>query len=294
MNDSQNTLQFGYFLTPDAQLGPELVPIAQQMESWGLDLIGIQDHPYQARFLDTLTLIATLAAQTQRIRFFPDVSNLPLRPPAVLAKSAATIDLLSGGRFELGLGAGGFWNAIAAMGGPRRTPGESVAALEEAIQIIRLMWSGQRSITFDGQYYSVKGLHPGPTPAHPIGIWVGAYGPRMMNLIGRLGDGWVPSLPYLDMSKARELQRRIDEGAAQAGRDPRTIRRILNIAGQITPDGSPRGELLQGSAAQWVEDLNRLVVEYGFDSFVLMGDDLNQIRRFAEEIVPQVRAQTAP
>jgi alkanesulfonate monooxygenase SsuD/methylene tetrahydromethanopterin reductase-like flavin-dependent oxidoreductase (luciferase family) len=83
----------------------------------GLDLIGIQDHPYQWRFLDTWSLIGDLLARTERIRFFPDVANLPLRGPAMMAKQAASLDVLAGGRFELGLGAGAFWEAIGAAGG---------------------------------------------------------------------------------------------------------------------------------------------------------------------------------
>src|SRR5919197_1556930 len=114
----------------------------------------------------------------------------------MLAKQAASLDVLSGGRFELGLGAGSLWEAIAAMGGPDRSPREALEALEEAIRIIRLFWSGELTITFEGRHYSVKGLDPGPPPAHPIGIWVGGYKPRMLNLIGRLADGWIPSLPY--------------------------------------------------------------------------------------------------
>jgi alkanesulfonate monooxygenase SsuD/methylene tetrahydromethanopterin reductase-like flavin-dependent oxidoreductase (luciferase family) len=86
-----------------------------------LDLIGIQDHPYQRRFLDTFALIGDLLARTERLRFFPDVANLPLRQPAMLAKAGASLDVMSGGRFELGLGAGAFWEAIAAMGGPARS-----------------------------------------------------------------------------------------------------------------------------------------------------------------------------
>jgi hypothetical protein len=77
--------------------------------------------------------------------------ELTLRPPAVMAKAAASIDVLSGGRFELGLGAGNFWDAIEAHGGPRRTPGEALAALEEAIEVIRKVWSGERNLRFEGQ-----------------------------------------------------------------------------------------------------------------------------------------------
>src|SRR5204862_3889951 len=120
--------------------------LVRAAEEGGLGFVGIQDHPYQGRFVDTFALIATLLAETNRVSLFTDVANLPLRPPAVMAKAAASLDVLSGGRFELGLGAGGFPDVIAGMGGPRRTPGESVEALEEAIDVIRLMWSCEPSV----------------------------------------------------------------------------------------------------------------------------------------------------
>src|SRR3954447_2355568 len=186
---------FGIFPTPNAEERDLVVEQVLAAERAGLDLVGIQDHPYQRRFLDTWSLIAFLAARTERIRFFPDVANLPLRPPAVMAKAAATIDLLSGGRFALGLGAGAFWEGVGAMGGPVRSGPESVDALEEAIEVIRLMWSEERSARYDGRHYRLDGLHPGPVPAHPIGIWLGAYGPRMVRLGGRLPDGSVPRHP---------------------------------------------------------------------------------------------------
>src|SRR3954470_21165007 len=94
---------FGIFPVPSADDRDDVVSQVLAADRAGLDLVGIQDHPYQRRFLDTWSLIPYLAARTERVRFFPDVANLPLRPPAVMAKAAATIDLLSGGRFELGL-----------------------------------------------------------------------------------------------------------------------------------------------------------------------------------------------
>ncbi|HEY3018600.1 MAG TPA: LLM class flavin-dependent oxidoreductase, partial [Solirubrobacteraceae bacterium] len=151
-------VEFGVFVVPDAAGRDATVEQVERADRAGLDLVGIQDHPYQRRFLETFSLLAFLAARTSRIRLFPDVANLPLRQPAVLAKAAATIDLLSGGRFELGLGAGAFWEAIGAMGGPVRSPGESVEALEEAIAVIRALWSGERSVSVEGRYYSLAGV----------------------------------------------------------------------------------------------------------------------------------------
>ena len=115
MGDYGRELEFGVFPEPVAD-PPERVERLVRAAEWaGLDLVGIQDHPYQRRFYDTWTLIAYLAARTQRVRFFPDVANLPLRPPAMLAKAAASLDVLTRGRVEIGLGAGAFWEAIEAM-----------------------------------------------------------------------------------------------------------------------------------------------------------------------------------
>jgi alkanesulfonate monooxygenase SsuD/methylene tetrahydromethanopterin reductase-like flavin-dependent oxidoreductase (luciferase family) len=146
-------LEFGISIVPvsaDADLARAL---ARRADELGLDLVGIQDHPYQVRFLDTWALLADLLARTERIRFFPDVANLPLRGPAMIAKQAASLDVLSGGRFELGLGAGAFWEGIGAMGGPVRSGREALESLEEAIRIIRAFWSGERAIAFEGRHY---------------------------------------------------------------------------------------------------------------------------------------------
>jgi alkanesulfonate monooxygenase SsuD/methylene tetrahydromethanopterin reductase-like flavin-dependent oxidoreductase (luciferase family) len=287
------SVEFGIFPVPNAEHAGELLEHVLAAERAGLDLVGIQDHPYQRRFLDTWSLIPFLAARTERIRFFPDVANLPLRPPAVMAKAAATIDLLSGGRFELGLGAGAFWEGIGAMDGPVRSGKESVDALEEAIEVIRLMWSGERSVSYDGRHYSLDGLHPGPEPAHPIGIWLGAYGPRMMRVVGRLADGWIPSLPRLPVEEVPPRQQAIDEAARAAGRDPATIRRIANVGGRIA-DGEVNG-WLDGPPEHWVEELTRLVSDYGFDGFVMsVGEDApEQIERLGAEVAPAVREASA-
>jgi alkanesulfonate monooxygenase SsuD/methylene tetrahydromethanopterin reductase-like flavin-dependent oxidoreductase (luciferase family) len=155
MPDYRRAIKFGYFLIPNA--GDPLVSIAQEVERLGVDYVAVQDHPYQRRFVDTWTLLSTIAGATSRVGLFPDVADLPLRPPAVLAKATASLDVLSGGRFDLGLGAGAFWDAIEAFGGPRRSPGEALAALAEAIQVIRMVWSGGRNLRFEGQHYHLGG-----------------------------------------------------------------------------------------------------------------------------------------
>jgi alkanesulfonate monooxygenase SsuD/methylene tetrahydromethanopterin reductase-like flavin-dependent oxidoreductase (luciferase family) len=256
-------------------------------ERAGLDLVGIQDHPYQRRFLETWSLLAFLAARTERVGLFPDVANLPLRNPAVLAKAAATIDLLSDGRFELGLGAGAFWEGIHAMGGPVRNGPESVEALEEAIAVVRAMWSSERSVRLDGRFYTLDGVHPGPAPAHDIGIWIGAYGPKMMRLTGRLADGWVPSLPRLPLAEIPRRVQLLEAAAEEAGRDPAAIRRVANI--------NPSEGFLDGPVEQWVEQLAGLHRDHGFDGFVLWSseDSTEQLERFAEEVAPAVRRELA-
>jgi alkanesulfonate monooxygenase SsuD/methylene tetrahydromethanopterin reductase-like flavin-dependent oxidoreductase (luciferase family) len=288
MPDYGRDLSFGFFLVPNA--ADPLLATAREVEARGLDLIGVQDHPYQRRFVDTWVLMSMIAATTSRVRVFPDVANLPLRPPAVMAKAAASIDVLSGGRFEHALGAGAFWEAIEAYGGAHRSPRQALAALEEAIAVTRLIWSGQRNLRFNGDHYRLAGAHSGPVPAHPIGIWLGVYGPQALRLTGRLADGWVPSLRG-EVAPLTDGAARLDEAAAEAGRDPAEIRRVLNVNGEIT-DGR-RGGLLQGPAEQWVDELTDLAVGHGFDTFVLWAEQPGQLARFAEEVAPAVRAGVA-
>jgi alkanesulfonate monooxygenase SsuD/methylene tetrahydromethanopterin reductase-like flavin-dependent oxidoreductase (luciferase family) len=290
MTSSEQELLFGSFLTPAADRPDRVVALAQLSERAGLDLVTFQDHPYQPAFLDTWTLLSYVAAATSRVRLSANVLNLPLRQPVVIARSAASLDLLSGGRVELGLGAGAFWDAIEASGGRRLTAGQGVDALEEAVRIIREIWAADQrgGVRVEGEHYRVVGAKRGPAPAHDIGIWIGAYKPRMLRLTGRVADGWLPSLSYLPNGPAdlTELNAHIDEGAALAGRDPGSIRRLLNIAGRFAPS---HGGLLDGPAEQWAEELAGMTLEHGISGFVLMTDDPDTIHRFGEEVAPAVR-----
>lgn len=284
--------EFGISITPNWLEQQHVLRLAEVAEESGLDLIGIQDHPYQWRFYDTWTLISFLAGRTSRARFFPDVANLPLRPPAVLAKSAASLDVLTGGRVELGLGAGGFWDATVAMGGPRRTPPEAVEAAEEAIDVIRLIWSGERGVRYEGRHYHLEGVNTGPKPAHDIGIWVGAKGPRMLDLIGRKADGWVPSSGWMPPEEIPRHLGRIHGAATAAGRDPSAIRGVYNMWGTI---GATNDRRFVGPASYWIDEIGRLE-EMGMDAFIFWpgGDDpVAQAEAFAADVVPEFRGTGA-
>lgn len=294
MTDYGHDLLFGSFITPGNADPERVVALAQLSERAGLDLATFQDHPYQPSFLDTWTLLSWVAARTETIRLAPNVVNLPLRPPAVLARSVASLDLLSGGRVELGLGAGGFWDAIEAMGGRRLTPGQGVDALREAIGVIRALWdTGDRSrVDLPGEYYPVAGAKRGPAPAHPVGIWLGAYKPRMLRLTGERADGWLPSLAYLSsMQDLDDANARIDDAAAGAGRAPSAVRRLLNVGGQLSPRRSP--DLLAGPPEQWVEQLAVLALEHGMSAFIVSGDDPTLLATVGQEIAPAVRELVA-
>lgn len=282
---ARGALTFGYFLVPNA--ADPLLETAREVERLGLDYVAVQDHPYQRRFVDTFALMSAILATTTTLRVFPDVANLPLRPPGVLAKTAATLDVLSGGRFELGIGAGGFWDAIEGYGGVRRTPGESLDQLAEGIEVIRQIWGGERGLRFEGDYYHLRGVHSGPLPVHDIGIWVGAIGPRALRLTGRLANGWVPSIRGDILARLSELNDRVDAGATAAGRDPTEVRRVYNVNGIIT-DGTSEG-FLRGPADQWGDQLAGLVAEHRADTLIFWGDGPDQLRRFAEEVVPATR-----
>jgi alkanesulfonate monooxygenase SsuD/methylene tetrahydromethanopterin reductase-like flavin-dependent oxidoreductase (luciferase family) len=277
------SVRLGIFVVPDATDPRGTVEQIETADRSGLDLVGVQDHPYQRRFFDAWTLLSYVAGHTERIRLVPDVANLPLRLPSMLAKSAASLDVLSGGRVELGIGAGSFWDAVEAMGGPRRTPGQSVDALEEAITILKAFWAGERSVSFEGRHYRVHGAKPGPAPAHPIGIWVGAYGPRMLRLTGRLGDGWLPSIGghYMSPEDAPAMHAAIDQAAERAGRDPAEIERAVNV---MVLDGEPGG---------WADQLARIATDLRFSTLLVSvpsEDPVGFVRRLGEDVARRLRS----
>jgi alkanesulfonate monooxygenase SsuD/methylene tetrahydromethanopterin reductase-like flavin-dependent oxidoreductase (luciferase family) len=299
MPDYRRDIKFGYFLVPDADDPDRVLETARLADQLGYDLLAVQDHPYQPAHLDALALLGVILAQTERIRVFQDVSNLPLRPPAVFAKAAATLDLLSGGRFEAGVGGGGFLQAAHAMGAEALTPKQSLEALEEAVARLRASWSDARSLRFHGQHYRLDGARLGPKPAHPISIWLGAAKPRALALTGRVADGWAaPLMNYQPPAAAAQAQVIIDRAAREAGRDPGEIRRIYNMSGAFIPEAhapaSDSDEAIVGPPEHWAEALTHFALDIGFDTFLLIAPpDPETLRTFIEHVAPQVRDRVA-
>jgi alkanesulfonate monooxygenase SsuD/methylene tetrahydromethanopterin reductase-like flavin-dependent oxidoreductase (luciferase family) len=286
--DYGHALEFGIFLTPEAQDAQEVLRVARLADTLGLDYVGIQDYPYQRAHLETVALLSAIANTTRRIRVQSQVMCLPLRLPALLSKEFATIDLLAGpGRTELGLGAGAFWQAIKGYGGPVRAPGEAVQALEEAITIIRGMWTEQAGVRFTGDYYTVQGIRPGPIPSSPIPIGIGSIGPRMLALTGRLADDWFSS-GRTTIEMLPDSNGRIDAGARAADRDPSAIRRTYGL--NMLPG------LEQLDAQQWVAHGKTLALDHGISRFSLIpaaGDWDTTLHFVAEEVAPALREQVA-
>jgi alkanesulfonate monooxygenase SsuD/methylene tetrahydromethanopterin reductase-like flavin-dependent oxidoreductase (luciferase family) len=284
-------VKFGLNVDPNAGGLAIASRIAAIADASGLDYVGVQDHPHSSAFVDTLTMITWLAATTRTVHFFPNVANLPLRPPAMLAKQSATIDVLSGGRFELGLGAGAFADGISGMGGARRSVGQAREALSEAIDIIRASWAGE-PFSYHGTYYQAPNVQPAPRPVHDIGLWLGVIGPRAVQLVGAKADGWSVSAPYVPRARLPQLNQIITAAARSAGRDPGKITRLYNVMGLITAEDR---DAFNGPVERWVDTLRSLHTESQMNAFVFWpaGDRERQSRIFAEQVVPAARTVLA-
>jgi alkanesulfonate monooxygenase SsuD/methylene tetrahydromethanopterin reductase-like flavin-dependent oxidoreductase (luciferase family) len=294
----ERTIQFGLNIDPVVDRPQEVAALAAPADQAGLALVAMQDHAYNPRFGDTWTLLTAVALRTERVHVLTNVATLALRSPVMLAKAAATLARLTGGRVELGLGAGAFWDGIAAMGGPRWAPAEAVAALEDALRLCRLLWAKAGTgepVTYHGRLFRVERLEFGPAPAHPIPLWVGAVRPRALRLTGALADGLTISTPYVPSERLPEVNRLVDATARAAGRQPRAVRRLYNLLGVLDVPGARslrvnRPGFLSGPADAWAEAIVRFV-DLGMDTFVfwpVAGDSVAQAEHFVTAVLPAV------
>jgi alkanesulfonate monooxygenase SsuD/methylene tetrahydromethanopterin reductase-like flavin-dependent oxidoreductase (luciferase family) len=285
-------LIFGVGVPTSAAPGDDPAGLAREAERLGYDFVSAADHPCGSNpSYETMTMLTWIAARTSRVKVASRVLAVPFRRPAMVAKLAASLDLMSGGRFILGLGGGYSDQEIASLGGPVLSPADKVDGLAEAIQIIRGAWT-QSGFTQEGRHHSVHNLEMEPKPALPIPVWLGAFGPRALAVTGRLADGWIPSLGYRPVEEIPVMRRRIDAAAEAAGRRPDQIRSVLNLSIRIDPDAQAQPDAVTGSANQVVSQLRDLL-GLGFTGFNFMTsgpDQITSMRRLAEDVLPILRS----
>lgn len=282
-------LLFGVSLIPSPPTSSgDPVRDAQHAEELGFDLVSVWDHPFvDTPSLETWTLLTWVAARASRIGLLTNVLALPHRPPILLAKMAETLDRMSGGRLILGLGSGSAARDFGALGLPGGTPGERIAALEEAVRLIRTAWT-EPEVDFRGEHLSTSGARLEPKPARPIPIWLGVYGNRALGVAGRVADGWLPSLAYVGEIKPK--MDRIRRAAEEAGRDPAGITFAFNVGVRIGGEPSDDPTKVKGSAERVAERLAGFARE-GFTVLNLWvaGDRAEQRELLAREVIPAVR-----
>jgi alkanesulfonate monooxygenase SsuD/methylene tetrahydromethanopterin reductase-like flavin-dependent oxidoreductase (luciferase family) len=258
-----------------------------------LPLSGPKDGPV----FEGWTLLSALAAQTQRLRLGLLVTNNQIRQPAVLGKIASTVDVISGGRLIVGLGAGGTLPAgtprtpdqhpglteYLAYGLPVTTPSEGLGRLAETITILRRMFT-EDVFDFEGRYYSLTGTRNEPKPVQSGGppLLIGGAGDRMLRLVASHADIWnVPGPPHASLEFLAERSQVLDQQCAAVGRDPRTVIRSVQM-------------ILQSDDAAAARQAVAAVIDAGFRHVVLALRPPwpgNVARWLAHEVITPVREQ---
>jgi probable F420-dependent oxidoreductase len=278
-----------------AEAGPGSDPVAEAVaaEAAGFDFVSASDHPCgSSPSYEVWTMLSWIAARTSRIRVATRVLGVPYRPPAIVAKMAETLDRLSGGRLILGLGGGASDDEFRAFGLGVPSPRDKVDGLAEAIQITRGLWS-QPAFSFHGRRYHTDAADLEPKPAHQIPIWLGTFGPRALELTGRLADGWIPSLGFAPPERIPAMRERIIAGARAAGRDPAQITFVYNVEVRVDERAEPRPGVVTGAPAAVAEQLAGFLA-LGFTALNLKPfgpDRAKQVERLAADVVPAVTAR---
>ena len=286
---------FGLTVSTSAARGADPVAAARRAEELGFDFISVSDHLHgTAPSFEPWTMLSWIAARTSRIRVATKVLGTPYRTPAVLAKMAETLDRLSGGRLILGLGGGHSDEEFRAFGLPARTPRDKVDGLDEAIRILRGLWS-ERSFSFDGDHYRTDHAEIEPKPDHRIPIWLGTYGNRALSVTGRLADGWIPSLGYAPPERIIGMRDRVVAAARDAGRDPDDLTLAYNVTVRVDRHADPAQPSVVAGAADAVAERLAGFLDLGFDALNLMltgadaREDDEQAAALAHEVVPVLR-----
>ena len=289
--------RFGLFLSQANRTWAETIEEFEQAEDLGFDHAWLPDHlmptdgPTNGPMLEAWTLIAAIAARTSRIRLGVLVSSNTFRHPALLAKEAVTVDHISGGRLILGLGAGWHEDEHRRYGIALPPPPERVDRLEEAVRMLRLLMSRERT-TFDGRFYQLDDapLSPRPVQQPRIPLLIAAHRPRMLRIAARYADQWDTFANLAGTATdgvATDVAGRIralDEACREVGRDPAEIRRSTWATGAVL------------ESEQAYEGFVRSHHALGFTDFMTERPDpanLGVLERIARERIPALREEFA-
>jgi alkanesulfonate monooxygenase SsuD/methylene tetrahydromethanopterin reductase-like flavin-dependent oxidoreductase (luciferase family) len=293
---------FGLGLENGVHQVSEMLRHARLADEAGLDVVSISDHPYFADRVDAYAALGFVLGATSNITGAVIMTNLLSRPAPILARTVTGLSTISRGRVVLGMGAGGLWEEIVALGVPRLSPAARVRALEEAITVVRALSGGGDPVTFEGEFYEVTELTPAAAPTPPI--WIGSLGPKNLAATGRHADGWIPGhLADWRSKRVAESRPVVDEAAASVGRNPADVGTIYNVSGLLGRVPLPEtrddeGHWVGGGVTQWVEELTFAVLERGAAAFIYLlppGDTLSDttLHLWAQEVVPAVREAIA-
>jgi len=293
---------FGLGLEAGVHQVSEMLGHARVADNAGLDIVSFSDHPYFAERIDAYAALAFVLGATSNITGAVIMTNLLSRPAPILARTVTGLSTISGGRVVLGMGAGGMWEEIVALGVPRLSPPARIRALEEAIMVVRALSGGGDPVTFDGEFYHVTGLSPGAAPTPPI--WIGSLGPKALAVTGRHADGWIPGhLADWRSTQVAESRPIVDEAAVSVGRDPSDVDTIYNVSGRLGRVPLPKtrddeGRWIGGGVSQWVEELSFAVLERAAAAFIYLlrpGEAISDtaLSLWAHEVVPAVREAIA-
>jgi probable F420-dependent oxidoreductase len=260
-------------------LGPDQGAVAAEAraaEDAGYDGLAAGEHLFfHSPHPNGFVALAAAAGATSRIRLLTSLTLLPLYPAALAAKLATTLDQVSGGRLDLGVGVGGEYPPeFEAAGVDVHQRG---ARTDEALELFRVLWSGGTA-DFAGRFTRIPGLALQPGPVQPGGppIWLGGRSPAAVRRAGRFGDVWMPYM-YTPEQLAASLAE-VRAAAEAAGRDPAGVRGAVFCWGGVDPDpAASRREVVDGVGAVYRQDFDRLA-----DRYLLHGDPARVAARVRE------------
>jgi alkanesulfonate monooxygenase SsuD/methylene tetrahydromethanopterin reductase-like flavin-dependent oxidoreductase (luciferase family) len=284
-------LLFGVNVPTAVGPGTDPVSYARRAEEVGFDFVSASDHPCGTNPTHEIwTMLSWIAAATSRIKVATRVLGVPYRSPAMVAKMAETLDRLSAGRLILGMGGGYSDEEFHAFGLRVPSPKEKIEGLEEAVRIVRGLWS-KPTFTYDGVHHRTVAADLEPKPEHDIPIWLGTFGRRSLAVTGRVADGWIPSLAFAPPNDIPKMRDRIVAAAEEVGRDPKEITFVYNVEVRIDSTTDANSHVVSGSPEAVADEL-RSLIQLGFGGMNLMavGPNLDeQVERLGAELLPRLR-----